>query len=157
MHGSCWLSLVTSLVVALPGPAADLSEQAEGTSADEQALRAAGLTTDGPTLLDFFRARVLSRVAREKATLVVVDGVFSMGGDIAPLPALVEVCRRYGARLVVDDAHGIGVLGDTGRDTASHFGLGDESTVDVQAKLPNGKVITKSGVRADQNLVVEEP
>src|SRR6266536_3583412 len=57
MHGSFWLSLVTSLAVALPGPAADLSEQTEGTSADEQTLRAAGLTTDGPTLLDFFRAR----------------------------------------------------------------------------------------------------
>ena len=57
MHGPFWLSLVMSLAVALQGRAADLSEHAEETSADEQALRAAGLTTDGPALLDFFRAR----------------------------------------------------------------------------------------------------
>jgi 8-amino-7-oxononanoate synthase len=72
---------------------------------------------------------VLARVTREKAALVVVDGVFSMGGDIAPLPELLEVCRRYQARLLVDDAHGVGVLGDNGRGTASHFGL--DSQVDL--------------------------
>ena len=72
---------------------------------------------------------VLARVTREKAALVVVDGVFSMGGDIAPLPQLLEVCRRYQARLLVDDAHGVGVLGNNGRGTASHFGL--DSQVDL--------------------------
>jgi 7-keto-8-aminopelargonate synthetase-like enzyme len=49
-----------------------------------------------------------------------------MGGDVADLPGVVEVCRRYGARILLDDAHGIGVLGDGGRGTASHFGLEDE-------------------------------
>ncbi|PKN16683.1 MAG: 8-amino-7-oxononanoate synthase [Deltaproteobacteria bacterium HGW-Deltaproteobacteria-23] len=61
--------------------------------------------------------------------LVVVDGVYSMEGDIAPLPEIVKLCRQYGARLMVDDAHGIGVLGKTGRGTAEHFGL--ESEVDI--------------------------
>lgn len=61
--------------------------------------------------------------------LVVVDGVYSMEGDIAPLPAIVELCRQYGARLMVDDAHGIGVLGKTGRGTVEHFGL--EQEVDI--------------------------
>ena len=54
--------------------------------------------------------------------LVVVDGIFSMGGDIAPLPEIIALCKQYGARLMVDDAHSIGVLGG-GRGTAAHFGV----------------------------------
>jgi 8-amino-7-oxononanoate synthase len=65
----------------------------------------------------------------DRGKLVVVDGVYSMEGDIAPLPDIVKVCKKYGARLMVDDAHGIGVLGKTGRGTAEHFGL--EKDVDV--------------------------
>lgn len=57
--------------------------------------------------------------------LVVVDGVFSMEGDVADLPRLVELCATYGARLVVDDAHGLGVFGPTGAGVAEHFGLTD--------------------------------
>jgi 8-amino-7-oxononanoate synthase len=71
---------------------------------------------------------VLSRCG-DKGKLVVVDGVYSMEGDIAPLPDIVKVCKKYGARLMVDDAHGVGVLGRTGRGTAEHFGL--EKEVDV--------------------------
>ena len=72
--------------------------------------------------------RVLNNV-RSNSTrggvLVVVDGVFSMEGDIIKLPELVEVCSKYGARVMVDDAHSIGVLGKTGAGTAEHFGLSD--------------------------------
>ncbi len=64
-----------------------------------------------------------------RSKLVVVDGVYSMEGDIAPLPDILTLCRKYGARLMVDDAHGIGVLGATGRGTAEHFGL--EADVDI--------------------------
>jgi 8-amino-7-oxononanoate synthase len=71
---------------------------------------------------------VLSRCG-DKGKLVVVDGVYSMEGDIAPLPDIVTVCKKYGARLMVDDAHGVGVLGKTGRGTAEHFGL--EKDVDI--------------------------
>lgn len=70
---------------------------------------------------------VLSKL--DKAALVVIDGVYSMGGDIAPLPAIVEVCKRRQARIVVDDAHALGVIGEGGRGTASHFGL--EADVDL--------------------------
>lgn len=70
-------------------------------------------------------ARVLDSIPDDKGRLVVVDGLFSMGGDIAPLPELVEVCQKYGARLMVDDAHAMGVLGG-GRGTAAHFGLTDQ-------------------------------
>ena len=69
--------------------------------------------------------RVLSRLPDDAATLVVVDGVFSMGGDLAPLPEIVPLCKAYGARLMVDDAHAVGVVGG-GRGTAAHFGLVDE-------------------------------
>ncbi len=61
--------------------------------------------------------------------LVVVDGVFSMEGDIAKLPQILRIAHSYGARVMVDDAHGIGVLGKTGRGTAEHFGL--EKEVDL--------------------------
>ncbi len=70
---------------------------------------------------------VLGRL--DKAALVIVDGVYSMGGDIAPLPEIVEVSKRHSARIVVDDAHGLGVIGEGGRGTASHFGL--EGEVDI--------------------------
>jgi 8-amino-7-oxononanoate synthase len=69
--------------------------------------------------------RVLAGLPEEAGRLVVVDGVFSMGGDIAPLPELIEVCGKYSARLMVDDAHSVGVLGD-GRGTAAHFGVTDQ-------------------------------
>jgi 8-amino-7-oxononanoate synthase len=73
--------------------------------------------------------QMLAKVTQEKAAMVIVDGVYSMGGDIAPLPQLIEVCRRYGARLVVDDAHAVGVLGRGGRGTGHHFGV--EKDVDL--------------------------
>ena len=68
--------------------------------------------------------RLLAGLPSEMGKLVVVDGVFSMGGDIAPLPEIVPLCQKYGARLMVDDAHSIGVLGG-GRGTAAHFGVAD--------------------------------
>ena len=73
--------------------------------------------------------QTLAKVTQEKAAMVVVDGVYSMGGDIAPLPQLIEVCKRHGARLVVDDAHGVGVIGRGGRGTGHHFGV--EKDVDL--------------------------
>jgi 8-amino-7-oxononanoate synthase len=69
--------------------------------------------------------KVLAAIPESKGKLVVVDGLYSMGGDIVPLPELVAVCKKYGARLMVDDAHALGVLGG-GRGTAAHFGLTDQ-------------------------------
>lgn len=69
--------------------------------------------------------RILAKIPSDKGTMVVVDGVFSMGGDIVDLPRLVEICGKHGARLYVDDAHSLGVLGG-GRGTAWHFGLTDK-------------------------------
>lgn len=68
----------------------------------------------------------LKKVPQECGILIVTDGVFSMGGDIANLPEIVKLAKKYGARVMVDDAHGLGVIGKGGRGTASYFGLDDE-------------------------------
>ena len=65
----------------------------------------------------------LARLPADVGCLVIIDGVYSMGGDLAPLPAIAEVCLRHGTRLLVDDAHAIGTMGEGGRGTASHFGV----------------------------------
>jgi 8-amino-7-oxononanoate synthase len=65
-------------------------------------------------------------VADESGALVVVDGVFSMEGDLCDLPPIVELCKRFGARLMVDEAHGVGVLGERGTGACELFGLEDE-------------------------------
>ena len=64
--------------------------------------------------------RVLKSLPEEKGKLLVVDGLFSMEGDIAPLPEIIPLCKQYGVRLMVDDAHAMGVLGG-GHGTAAHF------------------------------------
>jgi 8-amino-7-oxononanoate synthase len=69
--------------------------------------------------------RVLASLPMESGKLVVVDGVFSVFGDIAPLPEIVALCKKYSARLLVDDAHALGVLAD-GRGTSAHFGVTDD-------------------------------
>jgi 8-amino-7-oxononanoate synthase len=69
--------------------------------------------------------QILSNVKEGAGKLVVVEGVYSMGGDVAPLPEVVEICKRHGARLMVDDAHGFGVMGQ-GRGTVAHFCVTDK-------------------------------
>ena len=70
--------------------------------------------------------RVISSLDPDAPKLIVTDGVFSMEGDIAKLPRLVELAHAHNARVMVDDAHALGVLGATGAGTAEHFGLTDE-------------------------------
>jgi 8-amino-7-oxononanoate synthase len=68
----------------------------------------------------------LERCSQEHGILVVVDGVYSMDGDIAPLPEIIEVCKEFRARLMVDDAHGLGVLGKGGAGALEHFGVTED-------------------------------
>jgi 8-amino-7-oxononanoate synthase len=70
--------------------------------------------------------RKLQRVPEGTGTMVIVDGVYSMEGDIADLPALLKLTQKHGAALAVDDAHSVGVLGSKGDGTAAHFGVVDE-------------------------------
>ena len=68
----------------------------------------------------------LQRAPKDAGKLIVTDGVFSMEGDIVRLPELVELAKQYGARVMVDDAHGLGMIGNCGKGTANYFGLKDE-------------------------------
>ncbi|HCZ22961.1 MAG TPA: 8-amino-7-oxononanoate synthase [Rikenellaceae bacterium] len=70
--------------------------------------------------------RVLAKLPHEAVKLIVVDGVFSMEGDLANLPAIVELKHKYNCSIMVDEAHGLGVFGKDGRGVCDHFGLSDE-------------------------------
>ena len=68
----------------------------------------------------------LKQVPDDKGKIIVVDGVFSMEGDLAYLPGVVEIAKKYGSRIMVDDAHGVGTMGKNGRGTCEHYDLMDE-------------------------------
>ena len=85
--------------------------------------------------------------------LVVVDGVFSMEGDVAPLPGIVDLCRRFGARLMVDEAHALGVLGARGAGTSELFGV--EDRVDLRMATFSKSLASCGGVIAGPADVIE--
>ena len=95
----------------------------------------------------------LKRVPETAGCLIVTDGVFSMGGDIARLPEIVDLAKKYGARVMVDDAHGLGVIGEGGRGTASHFGLEDE--VDIYMGTFSKSLASLGGYMAASAKVVD--
>ncbi len=98
--------------------------------------------------------KMLGRAAEDGGgILVVVDGVFSMEGDVCDLPAIVELCRRYGARLMVDEAHGAGVLGARGAGASELFGLEDE--VDLRMGTFSKSLASCGGFIAGPADVVE--
>lgn len=95
----------------------------------------------------------LQRVPEQNGALIVTDGVFSMGGDIAKLPEICALAKQYGARVMVDDAHGLGVLGEGGRGTASYFGLEDQ--VDVYMGTFSKSLASLGGYMAASEEVAE--
>ncbi len=95
----------------------------------------------------------LKNIPEEKGILIVTDGVFSMGGDICNLPKLVELKKKYGARLMVDDAHGLGILGKNGRGTAEYFDL--ESEVDVIAGTFSKSLASLGGYCAGDRKIID--
>jgi 7-keto-8-aminopelargonate synthetase-like enzyme len=68
----------------------------------------------------------LKTIPDEKGKIIITDGVFSMEGDLCDLPGIVKLAKKYNCRIMVDDAHGVGVMGKNGRGTCEHFGLVDE-------------------------------
>jgi 7-keto-8-aminopelargonate synthetase-like enzyme len=92
-------------------------------------------------------------VADGSGTLVVVDGVFSMEGDVCDLPPIVELCRSFGARLMVDEAHGVGVLGKRGAGACELFGLEDE--VDLRMGTFSKSLASCGGFIAGSEEVIE--
>jgi 8-amino-7-oxononanoate synthase len=97
--------------------------------------------------------RKLQNVGAGHGILVVVDGVFSMEGDLAPLPEIAALARRFGARLMVDDAHGVGVFGESGRGTPEHFGVEDQ--VDLLMGTFSKALATVGGFVAASAHVIE--
>ena len=95
--------------------------------------------------------QTLADVPAEKGKLVVVDGLFSMEGDIAPLPGIIALCKKFGARLMVDDAHALGVLGG-GRGTAAHFGV--TKNVDLIMSTFSKSLASLGGFIAGDEVVI---
>jgi 8-amino-7-oxononanoate synthase len=98
-------------------------------------------------------AAKLERAPADKGKLIVVDGVFSMEGDLADLPALSKLASKYGAGLMVDDAHGLGVFGEHGRGTPEHFGV--EDGVDLIAGTFSKSLATVGGFIAGDEAVID--
>lgn len=97
--------------------------------------------------------RCLQQVPETAGALVITDGVFSMGGEIADLPSIVRLAKQYGARVMVDDAHGLGTIGEGGRGTASYFGL--ENEVDVYMGTFSKSLASLGGYMAAEERVVD--
>ena len=98
--------------------------------------------------------RLLSETARPgRRQLLITDGVFSMDGDIAPLPDLVQVAERHGAIMMVDDAHASGVLGEAGAGTVDHFGL--HGRVDIQVGTLSKAIGVLGGFIAGPSHLIE--
>ena len=97
--------------------------------------------------------RVISKLDKEAGKLIVVDGVFSMEGDIAPLPDIIEIAERYDARIMVDDAHSIGVLGDHGRGTAEYWDVEDQ--IDLVMGTFSKSFACVGGFVAGKNEVID--
>ena len=97
--------------------------------------------------------RKLKSVPKESGILIVTDGVFSMSGDICNLPVIVDLAQKYQARVMVDDAHGLGVIGEGGRGTASYFGLEDK--VDIYMGTFSKSLASLGGYMAGNSDVVE--
>lgn len=95
----------------------------------------------------------LQKVPQSAGCLIVTDGVFSMAGDIANLPEICRLARAYGARVMVDDAHGLGVIGRGGRGTASYYGLEDE--VDIYMGTFSKSLASLGGYMAASERVVD--
>lgn len=96
---------------------------------------------------------LLAKDSPDKGKLIVVDGVFSMEGDLANLPELVRLKHKYGARLMVDDSHGAGVMGKTGRGVGEYFGLQDE--IDLYMGTFSKAFASLGGFVAAEEKVIE--
>ena len=103
--------------------------------------------------MDKLESMLERSTAERSPTLVVVDGVFSMEGDVCDLPPIVDLCRRFGARLMVDEAHGVGVLGSRGAGACELFGLEDE--VDLRMGTFSKSLASCGGFVAGTEEVIE--
>lgn len=97
--------------------------------------------------------RMAARLPHEALKFIVVDGIFSMEGDLTPLPEIVEVARRHNGVVVCDDAHSIGVIGEMGIGTGSHYGINE--AVDIQIGTFSKSLASLGGFIASSRSVIE--
>ena len=97
-------------------------------------------------------AKQLQKCNPEAVKLIVVDGVFSMEGDLAPLPEIVRLKHKYNASIMVDEAHGIGVFGHQGRGVCDHFGLSDEIDL-IMCTFSKSLASIGGCIAADKNII----
>ncbi|HHX79286.1 MAG TPA: pyridoxal phosphate-dependent aminotransferase family protein [Acholeplasmataceae bacterium] len=96
---------------------------------------------------------ILKNIPEDKGVLIITDGVFSMSGDIANLPDIVKLAKKYGARIMVDDAHAFGVIGKHGRGTAEYFGLEDD--IDIYMGTFSKSLASLGGYCASSRKVID--
>lgn len=96
--------------------------------------------------------RVLAAIPQDKGPLVFIDGVYSMEGDLAPLPEMISIAKEFNARIAVDDAHGLGVMGPGGRGTAHHYGVSDK--VDLIVGTFSKSLASTGGFVAGEKRVI---
>ncbi len=144
----------TGIIPAIAGPGdIILSDSLNHASIiDGCRLSAANVVVYPHKDVDFIES-ILKKSMNAKRTIIVTDGVFSMDGDIAPLPDLVMLAEKYGVVLMVDDAHATGVIGKTGRGTAEHFGLSGRIHIQMGTM---GKALGSLGAYAAGNKDVIE-
>jgi len=97
--------------------------------------------------------KILKKSQTYNLRLIITDGVFSMDGDIAPLPEIVNLSKKYHAMVIIDDAHGTGVMGNEGRGTVEYFGL--ESMVDIQMGTLSKALGSLGGFIAGSNVLID--
>jgi len=161
-HRGCEASLVFATgASAMMGLLAALARPGDVLFLDQfaHASLVCGAKISGATTV-FFRhndvmhlEHLVRQHASGSAAAIVVDGVYSMQGDLAPLPELVEIKNRYGLRLFVDDAHGTGVFGPHGSGTPAHFGVANQ--VDVQAGTFSKALATIGGFIAGGRTLID--
>ena len=95
----------------------------------------------------------LKEIPEDKGILIITDGVFSMSGEICKLPEIVKLAKKYGARVMVDDSHGLGVLGKNGRGTAEYFDLEDD--VDIYMGTFSKSLASLGGYMAANQRVID--
>lgn len=96
--------------------------------------------------------RILSETDPSKGKFIIADGVFSMAGDIVNLPEMVKVARKHAARIMLDDAHSVGVLGKNGKGTAEHFGLTDEVDI-IMGTLSKSFASTGAYIASSERVI----
>jgi 8-amino-7-oxononanoate synthase len=145
------LAVVTSLVEANKEHAEIFSEAVNHASIIDAVRLSRAKCTVYPHC-DFERLGELLRASNAKNKIVITDGVFSMDGDIAPVKELLRVCTETNAWLIIDDAHGFGVLGKGGRGSLEHFGL-EQSNVIYMGTLGKAAGVGGAFICANEKLI----